>query len=96
MTKQKFGITEDGHVFLLNGRGRKPVGHIACVVRERTALAQEVRAWWAEQLAAEGPLVMVDGVTEPEPETPSFEVPATALAVNGDIDLELVEMVSGD
>ena len=94
MKKQKFGITEKGDVFLLNGRGRKPVGHIACLVRERTALAQEVRAWWADQLAAEGPLVTLDP-PEPEPEAHVLGVPETALAVNGDIDPELVEMLAG-
>jgi hypothetical protein len=53
-TKSKFGITEDGNVFLLNGGFRK-LGHITHLTTARTPIAQEVQQWWRAQLESDRP-----------------------------------------
>lgn len=44
MTKSKFGITEDGVVFLLDG-GFRRLGNIWNLAAERTAVAREFQEW---------------------------------------------------
>ena len=54
--KERFAITEEGQVYHLRGRDRPLLlGHISCLVYEKTRLGHEVRAWWQVRLALEEP-----------------------------------------
>ena len=53
--KSKFGITEDGNVFLLNG-GFRRLGNISHLMVAQTSIGREVQQWWREQLESDGPI----------------------------------------
>jgi hypothetical protein len=56
MDKDRFAITEEGQVYRLRGRDRPLLlGHISCLVHEKTRLGHEVRGWWQVRLASEEP-----------------------------------------
>ncbi len=92
MKKPKFGIKENGEVYLLNGGDRRLLGHIACVIRGETVTAQEVRKWWNEQLASDKPIETLDETPPEENALPIIRVPASALAIDGEADRELAEL----
>lgn len=56
---KRFGITEDGIVFALNGRFRR-LGHISHLEAARTPIALEVRRWWSKQLDSDAPLNLIE------------------------------------
>jgi len=56
MDKERFVITEEGQVYRLRDHDRPLLlGHISCLVHEKTRLGHEVRAWWQARLASEEP-----------------------------------------
>ena len=47
-------ITEEGRVYRIRPHGRPLLlGHIAGLLREKTPLGREVRAWWRARLASD-------------------------------------------
>jgi hypothetical protein len=58
---QRFGITEDGQVFEINGHLRR-LGSLAHLMTAGTATAQAVQEWWRGQVESDGPLSIIDVV----------------------------------
>jgi len=95
MRNSKFGIKEDGMVYCFGGFRPRLLGHIAYVALDRTPMAREVRSWWTEQLASEGPLETLDAGTMEDEEPPVVELPESVLAICGEAD-ELAEALLAD
>jgi hypothetical protein len=56
MSAPQFAITDQGEVYRRSQFGKWiKLGHIAYVLNEGTALAQQVREWWQVQLASDEP-----------------------------------------
>ena len=92
MKKPKFGIKDNGEVYLLNVGDRRLLGHIACVVRGEKVTAQEARKWWHEQLASDRAIEVLDETSPQENNIPIVQVPASTLAIDVEADQELAEL----
>ena len=80
MTQSKFGITEDGDVFLLT-RGFRKLGHLSHLTAAATPIAQEVQQWWREQLESDGPIENIIEIQEKGNGRRQYVVRAPAAAV---------------
>ncbi len=56
MNASKFYVTDDGLIFHFTGSRYQPLGRIACLAGEPSALAREAYAWWQARLASDEPL----------------------------------------
>jgi hypothetical protein len=95
MRNSKFGIKENGTVYCLGGFRPRPLGHIAYATLDGTLLADEVRVWWTEQLASEGPLETLDAGTVEDEEPIVVELPESVFVICGEVD-DLVEALLAD
>lgn len=60
---ERFGITEDGEVFEVNGRLRR-LGSLAHLMETATATAQAVQEWWRAQVESDEQLNIIDVVEQ--------------------------------
>jgi len=91
MPTPKFEIEEKGTVYYLAGSDWVRLGQIACVLRDDTVLAREVREWWRARLASDE---QVKNFVPPRKDLPrTVAVPLAALGVSAEPDGEFQEAV---